>query len=374
MRASTLFILVVAVLIGVGVAAGGKYAGWFTQPDAAPEATPIQVLAARQTIFKGNMINSNQVAARALSPSEVEDYKKDPKKYLPPTTGAVSLRIAARDITANEVLTVDDLAPMEKPEPLHTRLLSNMRGVNVAVTKDRSVGGLIQVGEWVDVHLTTTIQAPGSDEEITRTAPVATGVRVIAKRNALWPVFAPLPDDKPVEYTLEMNAYRAALVEFSKNNGYLSLVPVSESEMGELEAERNQLLQMQRAGQKLEPGLVPVGLNDNEDRERIQLITRGDLTVGSEDLVRIFGLQPPKVETPQPPEKRIEIQQFIGTRYQGPVRFNQEGDRVGGSESSSTGATGADGVRSASRAARTSAFRFNSPDEECKTCGNKNKQ
>src|SRR5262249_61912271 len=104
---------------------------------------------------------------------------------------------------------------MTKPEPLSQRLLPSMRAVNLSLTKEHSGGGLIQVGEWVDVVLTSSVESDGAAS--TRTATIAHNVRVIAKRNVLWPVFAPLTDDKPVHFTVEANPYRAALIEFAKN-------------------------------------------------------------------------------------------------------------------------------------------------------------
>src|SRR5205085_75936 len=76
-----------------------------------------------------------------------------------------------------------------------------------------------------DVMLTSNVDGAGVGSS-TRTACIVPRVRVIAKRNTLWPVFAPLADDKPVAYTLEVNPYRAALMEYARGKGQIILSPL----------------------------------------------------------------------------------------------------------------------------------------------------
>lgn len=211
---------------------------------------------------------------------------------------------------------------MMKPDPLNMRLLPNMRAVNISVPKEQSAGGLIQEGEWVDVFLTTSITA--GERETTSTAPLATALRVIAKRNALWRVLAPLPDNKPVNFTIEANPYRAALIEFGKSKGNLTLVPLSASEQKSLEERRTKLLAV--GNDKLLPvsfgPLAPVEMAEEE--ARIDSFTRGDAPVGTADLVRIYGLS-----TPPPPSDPVMIERFNGLSRSATMRFTSDGQFVG---------------------------------------------
>jgi len=199
MRASTMFAMTLALLAGVGAVVATRSAGWFAKPEP-PKEKEIQILAAARNLFPGDLIDASYVKTRPLRPEEREDYEKNKASYLPPVTSAVTLRVAKNAIEADAPIRREDLKDLVKPEPLHQRLLPNMRAVNVSVEKDHSAGGLIQEGEWVDVYLTSNISANG--QETTRTATLASGLRVIAKRNTLFQVLAPLPDNKPVHLSL----------------------------------------------------------------------------------------------------------------------------------------------------------------------------
>ena len=64
----------------------------------------------------------------------------------------------------------DDLPKeMVKPDSLDARLVPQMRAINVAMSKEQAAGGLIQVGDWVDMLLTSTVET-GKDSSTTRTA------------------------------------------------------------------------------------------------------------------------------------------------------------------------------------------------------------
>ncbi len=363
MRASTLFVATLALLIGLGIAVAAKYTNLFSRPVA--EALPeIQVVVTARNVFAGDLIDTSWVRVRALRPEEREHYLAHREQYLPPVVEAAALRVANRNIEADQPILRDHLTDLSKPESIHQRLLPTMRAVNVAVPKERSAGGLIQVGEWVDVHLTTTIEESRGDEVATRTAPIARNVRVIAKRNALWNIFAALPDDKPVNFTLEVNPYRAALLEFSRAKGYLTLVPVSAAEMARLEREREEMLQVNQID---DPSSVHFGVPTAEERARVQAIIQGQLTVSDTDLMRIFGLS-----TPPPPEAPVAIEEFRGATFEAVRTFSSEGRLLEVSE------PGRDRARPSSPATRRqtgqsmSSLRFTVP-EDCPTCGkNKN--
>src|SRR5205823_7978112 len=118
---------------------------------------------------------------------------------------------------------------------LKARISQGMRGINVAVAKVHCAGGMISVGDWVDVQLVTNLEepaAPGNGKNApppsTASAVIARAVRVIAKRNSLWPVMTPLAPDMPYNFTLEANPYRAGLIEFVKDKGTIALLPLSD--------------------------------------------------------------------------------------------------------------------------------------------------
>src|SRR5262249_19516108 len=161
---------------------------YFNQPTAVVAAKPPEVttvLVANRNIFAGHMIDTTWVTIRPLRPEEVKHYEQNRDQYLPPVQNAATLRIAAKNIEADKPILKDRLAEMAPPEPLSMRLLPNMRAVNLTITKDQSAGGLIQVGEWVDVLFTTQISVNGA--ATTRTAAIAHKQRVIAKRNTTFP-------------------------------------------------------------------------------------------------------------------------------------------------------------------------------------------
>src|SRR5262245_25655262 len=118
MRASTLFALTLAVLVGLGTAAAIKVSGVFNRP---PEPQPakrpeVPVLVAARNIFAGDLIDVTWVGTRALRPEELEHYEKNKDQYLPSLPAATYLRVAARNIEADRPIRRDMLQDMSKPE------------------------------------------------------------------------------------------------------------------------------------------------------------------------------------------------------------------------------------------------------------------
>src|SRR5262249_5991292 len=143
------------------VAIAAKTAGYFNTPQPEPaRKVDIKVLAAARNVFAGDMLDASWVTVRSLRQDELEHYRKYKDDYLPAVQQAASLRVAAKNMPADQPILKEHFKDMAKPEPLTTRLLSNMRAVNVALTKDHSAGGLIQVGEWVDVLFTSQVDSP----------------------------------------------------------------------------------------------------------------------------------------------------------------------------------------------------------------------
>jgi Flp pilus assembly protein CpaB len=325
MRASTMFGLIVAVLLGLGVAVGVKASGLLSPGEPKKEPPPPLVLVAAVNIFEGNCLQAADVKLRpARSGEELDGLRKG--DFLPATPQAAVRRFAKVSIPADSPIKKDYLEDLSAPPDLRNRLSKGMRAVNTAIPKEHCDGGMIQVGDWVDVSLTTTVDAPDGGKNpstATRSAIIARNVRVIAKRNDLWPKATPLGPSCPVNFTLEMDPYRAALFEFVKQKGTLSLQLIPEADKLRLEAHRNEIMADR-------DGVVPVSFNISDSSEyadedqRVAGFLSGKTPVSEQDLMRIFDLkyEPPMLQTPPPP---ATITKISGTDYAGQHAFYPAG-------------------------------------------------
>jgi Flp pilus assembly protein CpaB len=388
MRASTMFFLIAAVLVGLGAAVAVKATGVLAKPEPKKEPPAPMAVVAATNIFEGSMIQATDVKLRALRDDELRGpnaYKKE--DLLPPLTQAAVKRFAKLNIPADKPITKSDLEDMAAPPALSARLSPSTRAVNVAVLKSHAAGCLIQPGDWVDVALTTAVEGvdlgDGKPANTTRnaTAIIARSVRVIAKRNSLWPVNTPLGPECPCNYTLETNPYRAALIDFAKDKGTLALLPLGDAEKRALEARRNELLLTKDATVPVSFSIADSPEYANED-ERVASVIKGEYIIGESDLARIFRV---KTTPPEKPAGPTVIERFSGVNAVGKSVF-QNGVRVTDTESSRTGigtATAAPvngngttpGVRFAvgSDTSPTTTggipIRFRAPDEACARVG-----
>jgi Flp pilus assembly protein CpaB len=353
MRASSVFALTLAVLIGLGAVIGARYAGWLNRIEQPKkEVKEVAVLVTARNIFPGDVIEQAWVKTRPMRPEELVHYNANKEKYLPAVPAAAVLRVANKPIEADAPILREDLTELKKPEALHERLMPNMRAINLSLQRDQCAGGLIQVGEWVDVYLTSTITAENG-LETTRTAAVATKLRIIAKRGSLWNLLAALPEGKPVQYAVEANPYRAALLEFAKNKGTLSIAALSAAEQKRLEQRRNEWLDKNAAVKLLPISFAEPG-NEEIDAEatRIEGLQRGEYTIGSGDLIRLFDLHtppPPMQPTPTtpptptpttPPAPKVlpeplpetSVEQFSGLKRTRTTYFSADGSYAGSEE------------------------------------------
>lgn len=323
MRASTLFALAAAVLIGLGVAVAAKMSGYFNRAEVVVKRPDTLVLVANHNLFANDLIDNSGVRVRPIKDSEIEHYNKHKEQYLPAVPAAAILRVTKANITADSVITSDLLKEMVKPAPLNERLLPDTRAVNISLSKERSAGGNIQVGEWVDVYLTSQISGDG--QTTTRTAAIAPSVRLIAKRDSLWPVYAPLPKDKPVEYTLEVNSYRAGMIEFSRTKGQLSMSPLPAGEQKKLEAGRNERLAASKNGEPM--AMAP---EEEEETRLVQAVEKKELIISDEDLVKLFGVTVEQKPTAPPPQVTTTVERYIGTKRVEAAIFTLDGSRYTG--------------------------------------------
>jgi len=366
MRASTLFAMTAAILLGLGVAVWAKMSGYFSRSVDTPVAKrpEPQVLVAARNLFAGDTIESAAVRVRPMTESEIKYFHDHQQQLLPPLPAAAQLRVTAKNIETDTPITRDLLKDFAKPTALNERLLPDMRAMNLTLSKDRSAGGLIQVGEWVEVYLTSNIESENT--KTTRTAVIAPKARVIAKRDTLWPVFAPLPKDKPVEYTIEVNPYRAALIEYSRPKGILSMSPLPHADQKQLEANRAERLAANRPGDNI----ALTALND-EEREEISLVQsveRSELIISEAELAKLFNLDL-HGPTKEPPPATWSVERLIGAKRAATATFTLDGKPYSPEQSGT-------GNRAGPRAGLTlgagSSYRFSQPD--CPTCKKKQNQ
>jgi pilus assembly protein CpaB len=313
MKGSSLFALSIAILLGLGVVGVAKYTGLFSQKGAPPPAAqdPIKVLVASGNLFEGYTLTTKEVRVRNLRQDEYAHYQANREQYLPPLPEAAHLRVLMRNLEADQPILREYLLDQGIPDALHRRLEPGMRSVNLTLTPDKAGGGLIQLGERVDVYLTANVAWGGDwSTGATRTACLARNLKVIVKRNNLWTALAPVNENQPVHFTLQANPYRAALLEFAKGKGELTMVPTS--------ATQERVTGIRPAG-----GILPASQSDLDSKEyrdednRIASFNRGELVIGEVDLQRIFNLTPP-VKVPPLRVERYSGVNLIGTTVFGP--------------------------------------------------------
>ena len=144
-------------------------------------------------------------------------------KLLPADVSAANFRVPNRRILGGEILR-GDMFKEELAEGLSLRLKQSMRAVDVFVPPKRCAGGVIQLGEHVNVNLTMTI-TDADGKKINRTAEIARDCRVIIVSGDISNRMT-LDPEVSKSFTLEANPYRAALIDFAQHNGVISLTPV----------------------------------------------------------------------------------------------------------------------------------------------------
>jgi len=321
MKASTLFILSIALLVGLGAAAAARYVGLFDKRNGGEvviREDTINVLVAAADLHKGIAITSENVRIRELRSDERSYFDQNRANILPPVVSAAFLRIPNNLIKADSILRRKDFQD-DLPDALSLRLDEDMRGVTVGIPKDRSAGGVLQLGEYVDVWLTCTIcEGPNCERPMIRKAQIAKDCRIIVKRNNLRTVTSVDSDDKPISYTLQANPYRAALIEYAQYKGQLSLMPVFSKDATPLEAKR--------PTQSMPRSFTDMNSKQYADEDiKIQQVKLGDLVVGDEDLERIFKLN--KV-APVPGPGPLKVRNVRGIQVSSEMVFNNPDTRA----------------------------------------------
>jgi Flp pilus assembly protein CpaB len=305
MKATTLFALTIALVLGLGAAATAKYFGLLDPKAAAatpppPPPPPPTILVAGTNLFKGHALSAADVRVRPARPEEVADYNANQKDYLPAVVNAANFRVMAEHVEADRPLKVKHFEPQEF-DNLEKRIAPYMRAVHLDVPKVRCAGGLLQRDDRVDVLLTTNVQTgsvggvPESPATL-RTAVIARDCRIVTKRNSLLTAILPNPDAVP--FTLEANPYRAGLIAFAEQKGLITLVPRSKAKPD---------------GMSVPAAAKPTFADEmseeyKDEDERVQKVENLEYTVSDADLMRILKLQPIPTRTPPaPPTKVVTI-------------------------------------------------------------------
>jgi Flp pilus assembly protein CpaB len=315
MRASLLAVIAIAIIAGLGVVFAVKALG-LLEPPRAPEpvvvvqqpppvvvARPVmpRVIAPTRNIFAGDAMMGDNLSIRFLREDELKDYEANKADYMPPSHEATLFRLAARDLPGDRPLRKGDLLEAKKPDPLNVRLFPGTRAIDLGVMKDRSAGGLIQVGDWVDIYMSTDVGRTDRPDAVPFTTLLVPHAQVIAKRNSLYPIYAPLAEGKPVEYTLATNPYRAALLEHARSIGVLSMTPVSSDEKKRLDGLRDEAMKNPGSSSVATTFAPPGSPEFQAEEDRIKSYQNGSLVIGDETLVNILKL--PAIEPPPPPPR-----------------------------------------------------------------------
>lgn len=315
MRISFLLVLALALLVGLGVVFAIKTLGLLspaTPPPPPPSAPPPirvpMVLVPQRPLFPGDSILPGDLGARPMTEAEYAHFKDHKEDYLPPNSASAHYRFVKTAHPANKPLLLSDLEEIRKPTPLNERLLADTRAVNLTVPKGQAAGSLIQHGDWVDVYLTTYVGIQKLDGATIkppelRTALIAKNVHVIAKRDSLYDLYYPQRSNE-ISYTLAMNPYRAALFDYARTIGSITLVPVSN-------AERTKLDEDSKDPKKLVNVTIgdPTLATTQQEAERIK---NNDLSVGPSELAKAMNLAVLPDMTLTKTKRPVEIETMVG--------------------------------------------------------------
>jgi Flp pilus assembly protein CpaB len=308
MKASTLFGLTFALLMGLGVVVAARVTGFLdTKPTSEPEQKKngAPMLIAAKNLFRGTAALEYDAKVRPMTEQDHTLYDRYRDKMLAPIPSAVEYRILKVNVPAGVPLLEDMFEPQALPEQLSLNLAPQMRAVNVVLDKHRVAGGLPRKGEFVDVLLTATIrQNAGLSRDTAPMAPftasaiIARKLKIVAKRDTPYTLNVPNPVDKPLSFILEANPYRSALIEYAKSRGYLTL----------------ELLAPTNLANEREPMVDPDSKEYRDEDKRVREFMNNEHTITDADLERIFNLRtrpmPIQPIAARPPEMFIGLTSY----------------------------------------------------------------
>src|SRR5262245_30401221 len=108
MRASTLFALSAAILLGLAAVVFAKYAGWFDgTPATEQKKAPYQILVAKTNLFEGTALSASDVMVRSVREDELDYYLKNQKNLMQPIPSVAHQRVLAKNVEADKPLMVE---------------------------------------------------------------------------------------------------------------------------------------------------------------------------------------------------------------------------------------------------------------------------
>ena len=285
MKASTLFGLTFALLMGLGVVVAARVAGFFEPKtvviDSKKETNGFPMLIANRNMMRGTTPIGADAKVRPMTEQDHAMYDKYREKMLAPIPSAVELRVLKDNVRAGTPLMEDMFEPLALHEQISNNLAPNMRAVTLLLEKHRVASGLPRVGEFVDVLLTATIRQTAFSKDTAPMAPftasaiIARRLKIIGKRDSLFQLNIPNPANQPLSYMLEANPYRSALIEFAKTRGYLTLELVAPANLTN----------------GPEP-MVDVDSREYRDEDkRVREFINNEHTITDADLERIFNIR-----------------------------------------------------------------------------------
>jgi Flp pilus assembly protein CpaB len=270
-------------------------------------------------MFEGQFITGVDIGRRVLTEAELKHYNEHKDQYFTDPYEVFG-RYIARTVAGGKPLQRDDLKPPMMPSPLNEHLLPGTRAIDINVTKQDSAGWLLSTGDWVDVHVITNVSRTDDPTAVRRAGVVVRNALIVARRDSLVPLNTPYGKSEYFAYTLSMNPYRAALLEYVRTLGDITLEPVSKEEKVRLDKLRKE------AGDDLTKiALITVGDPNTregmEEASRLEqfAINRG-LSIGTDDMMKVLQLRP--IEPPTvfiPPVVKVEM--FTGTQQHAPYEF-----------------------------------------------------
>jgi Flp pilus assembly protein CpaB len=328
MRGSLLAVVAVAVIAGLGVVAAVRSLGFLTPavagptqpPPPAPTPPPApppppQVVVAKLHMFAGDTVDPENVVVRPLRPEELKDYEANKADYVGSVPAVTYFRYLAKDVVADTPVKKADLEAPKKPDALNVRLPEGTRAVDLPLARELAAGGMIAVGDWVDVYILTDVARTDNPARVPQNGVLVQSAPVVAKRSTLFFPYTSLPAG-PIGHTLAVNPYRAALIDYARAVGTISLVPVSQAERARLDALKA------AKGNLAIPFAAPGSPEYRDEQDRIEKYARGEVAVGRTDLARILRL--PQIVPPPPPAPRaapVQVELFTGTQRSGTATF-----------------------------------------------------
>lgn len=288
-HASTLFAVILAIIAGLIFAWVFKMVFLNQKPKPITAPTQRRLTVAATNLLDKMQINNGQVKTISVSEEEYNAVVNDPRnRSRVLLTGNQPVgRTTIKSIRAEEAIFEDQLEPLSYPETVAFRLGQGMRAVNVDLPPTTS---MIQVGDRVDVVCTLANDNALATGNGTITAILAKRLRVVARFGTTRTAATP-PASGPRSYTLEATPYRSAVINLAKQIGgqiQLNVVPRTPGDDS--------------------TSIAAADTSTAEDPQTDRVTT--------EDLARIFGIQPPA-----PPAPIMAVERYSGTRVSGAFHF-----------------------------------------------------